>query len=96
MIVITRKHIVEVLAQELAGLQRKADIWYYEHNNQDHSSWLVDQVYPVVDIARSLGIVDKVYARAYELYDFRNSGKSGYTLKDGKIVLEGKNNGSNS
>lgn len=31
---------------------------------------------------------EEVYERAYEIYDFRNSGKSGYTLKGGEIVRE--------
>lgn len=84
--IVTRKAIIEKFAQQIVTLQRKADIWFYERNNQNHSSWLLDQVEAVKDLAIELGICDEVYKRAYEIYDFRNSGKKGYTLKYGKIV----------
>ena len=38
------------------------------------------------EMAIKLGICEEVYQEAYKIYDFRNSGKTGYTLKDGKIV----------
>ena len=82
----TRKTIVEKFAQQIADLQRKADIWFYERNDPNHSSWLLDQVSVVKVLAIELGICDEVYKRAYEIYDFRNSGKKGYTLKYVKIV----------
>ena len=84
--IITRKTIVERFAQKIANLQRKADIWYYQRNDQNHSSWLLDQILAVRELAIELEICDEVYKRAYEIYDFRNSGKKGFTLKYGKIV----------
>lgn len=84
--IIIRGRVIEELAQQLARLQKKADYWYYQMNDRDHSSWLLDQVYPLKEFATKLGICEEVYERAYEIYDFRNSGKDGYTLKNGKIV----------
>lgn len=83
---VTRKTIIKEFAKEIAELQRKADIWFYEKNNQDHSSWLLDQVLELSDFASRLGINREVYQEAHKIYDFRNSGKTGYTLRDGKIV----------
>lgn len=82
----TKRQIIERFAQRIATLQRKADIWFYERNNQDHSSWLLDQAEAIKDLAIEFGISNEVYKRAYEIYDFRNSGKRGYTLKNGKII----------
>lgn len=45
--IITRKTIVERFTQKIANLQRKADIWYYQRNDQNHSSWLLDQILAV-------------------------------------------------
>ena len=80
------KDVIEHFAQEVARLQRLADVSFYVNNDQDHSSWLVDQSYALKSLAEKMGIWNLVHARAVEIYDFRNSGKQGYTLKDGKIV----------
>ena len=37
-------------------------------------------------LAQKMGIWKLVYERAVKIYDFRNSGKAGYTLMDGRIV----------
>lgn len=79
---------INTLANKLASLQRKADVWYYERHNQDMSSFCLSQVTPIVDVASELGISTEVYQRAYKIYDFFNSGREGYTLKNGKIVKE--------
>ena len=68
-----------------AELQKTADEWYYVRNNQDHSSWLLDQIIPLKEMINKMGIGNKVYIEAYKIYDFRNSGKKEYILKDGKI-----------
>jgi hypothetical protein len=83
--------MIKEFASRIAELQRKADECYYrdnppkEHGNT-HASWFVDQVITLQEMCRNLGIVQQVYEEAYRIYDFRNSGKHGYTLKDGKIV----------
>lgn len=83
-----RKTVIEFFAQEIAELNRKADVAFYINHDQEHSSFLCDAVWHIKNLAINMGICKEVYDRAYEIYDFRNSGKSGYTLKDGKIVKE--------
>lgn len=69
---------------------KKADKFYYEQNNKDMSSYCEDHALVIKNLAIKLGICEEVYQEAYKIYDFRNSGKKGYTLKNGKIVkIEG-------
>jgi len=83
---VRRKTIIKEFAKEIADLQKRADEWFYNKKDKNHSSWLLDQVYELQLFARRLGIEEQVYAEAYKIYDFRNSGKKGFILKDGKIV----------
>lgn len=80
------KDVIEHFAQETARLQRMADVAFYTCNDRDHSSWLCDQAYAIKGLAQKMGIWKIVHARALEIYDFRNSGKAGYTLEEGRIV----------
>lgn len=80
------KETIEIFAQEVARLQRMADVSFYIKKDTDHSSWLCDQTFAIKQLAEKMGIWGPIYAQAVELYDFRNSGREGYTLKDGKIV----------
>ena len=80
------KNVIEQFAQETARLQRMADVAFYTCNDREYSSWLCDQTYAIKSLAEKIGIWGLVHARAIEIYDFRNSGKNGYTLRDGKIV----------
>lgn len=80
------KGVVEAFAQELACWQKMADVAYYEKGNQEENSCLLDKAFALKELANKMGICGDVYERAYQIYDFRNSGKEGYTLKDGKIV----------
>ena len=86
-LIATRKRIIKEFAIKIAELQRKADEWYYNRNDQKHSSWLLDQIIPLGEMINKMGISKKVYIEAYKIYDFRNSGKKGYILKDGKIIV---------
>lgn len=90
---VTRKRIVKEIAESIANLQKRADEIYYrdklpKENNNELSSFILEQVQPLKDFAMKLGICEKVYQEAYKIYDFRNSGRTGYTLRDGKIVKE--------
>ena len=85
---ITKKKLIKEFAKEIAGLQQSADRWFYIHKNRDHASYLLDQCGAIREFAIKLGICEKVYEEAYKIYDFRNSGRSGYTLKDGIVVKE--------
>lgn len=80
------KDVIEAFAQETARLQRMADVAFYTCDDREHSSWLCDQAYAIKSLAQKMGIWNLVHARAVEIYDFRNSGKAGYTLKNGRIV----------
>lgn len=84
----TMRDVIEHFSQEVARLQRMADTAFYVCGDQKQSSWLVDQVGALKELASKMGIWNIVHARAVEIYDFRNSGRQGYTLKDGKIVKE--------
>jgi len=93
--IVTKKAVIEHLAFELARIQKRADESYYIDGNQEHSSWLIDNLGGLVNVARHMRILNEVYERAYEYYDFRNSGRPGYTLKDGVIVKEEDTNAEN-
>jgi hypothetical protein len=82
-----RQKVISIFAQELAKTQKNADKFYYEHNNKDMSSYCADHASVIKNLAIKLGICEEVYQEAYKIYDFRNSGKEGYTLKNGKIVI---------
>lgn len=81
-----KSDVIWIMAKELACCQRIADKRFYEEGDQEASSMMLMQASAIMDLANELGICGDVYAQAVELYDFRNSGKEGYTLKDGKIV----------
>ena len=92
-LLVTRKYVIRKVAQQIAFLQKRADEVYYRNNppkenNDVLASWILDQVQPLKDLSQKLGICKQVYEEAYKIYDFRNSGKKGYTLKDGKIVKQ--------
>ena len=78
-----RKSIIKELAQELAYLQIRADWWFYIANgdkeeNRNMSSSQLDLVTEVKEISNRFGIINEVYAEAYKIYDFRNSGKKDF------------------
>lgn len=86
---IRKKKLIKTLAEEIAYLQIRADWWYYcfkhevldKENNitkQNMSSGELDLVSEVRNIAHTFGILKEVYEEAYEIYDFRNSGKKDY------------------
>ena len=92
-ILVRRKTIIREFAAKIAAIQKRADEHYYRDNppkvnKNDHASWLLDQTIPLNDMCKKLGILKKVYEEAYKIYDFRNSGKTGYTLVDGRIVKQ--------
>lgn len=84
-----RENTINVFAEEYAKIQKKADKYYYINNNTTMSSFILDEAIVIRDLAIKLGIWVDVYAKALKIYDFRNSGKKGYILKDNKIVKEG-------
>lgn len=85
---ITRESLVEYFAYEVADLQRRADVAYYTANDQDTASALLNSVITIQRLCAGLLICADVWAKAKQIYDFSNSGKAGYTLKNGRIVKE--------
>ena len=83
---IPKKSVVEALANELACYQKQADVAYYDCSDQETSDDILEKAMAIKELANLLALGGDVYERAYQIYDFRNSGKKGYTLKDGKIV----------
>lgn len=80
---ITKKNLIKKFAEELAYLQIRADWWYYvsnvkEEEKQNMSSRELDAVTELRCICHDLGITKEVYAEAYKIYDFRNSGKKDF------------------
>jgi hypothetical protein len=74
----TKKAIIKEFAKEIATLQMKADKWYYVHENQDMSSFVLNKVDAIKSMCTRLGICNEVYQEAYKIYDFRNSGKNDF------------------
>jgi hypothetical protein len=92
-ILVRRKTIIKEFAKKIADIQKRADEIYYrdnppKKNNNELAAWITDKVIPLKEMCQGLGIVKQVYEEAYKIYDFRNSGKTGYTLIDGKIVKQ--------
>lgn len=81
-----RKALISEFSKELAELQRKADVWFYERDNQEMADHLLIKAEAIKSLADRLGICKEVYQEAYKIYDFRNSGRKGYTLACGQIV----------
>ena len=80
---ITKKKLIKKFAEELAYLQIRADWWYYvshmkDEEKQKMSSMELDAVTELRCICNDLGIIKEVYAEAYKIYDFRNSGKKDF------------------
>lgn len=101
-IFVLRKTIINEFAKEIAHIHQRADREYYKphlnnyepvpHENE-FASWILDDINALNKMCRKLNIIQKVYDKAYKIYDFRNSGKPGYTLKEGKIVLREESEG---
>lgn len=81
-----KKMLIETLANELACYQKQADVAFYDCSDQEASTLLLEKAMVIKELTNLMEIGGDVYERAYQIYDFRNSGKEGYTLKDGKIV----------
>lgn len=82
---------ISKMARYVAFLQREADVWYYEGDRRDMSSYFLEKVDTARDICAMFGCVKDVWDEAKKIYDFTNSGKVGYEYKAGRIVkVEGE------
>lgn len=75
---IKKGELIDIFANEMATLQKKADIYYYIDNNRDMSDYILIKASYLKDLISKLGICNEVYNKAYDIYDFRNSGKNDY------------------
>lgn len=80
---------IDNMARYLAYLHRTADSYYYSTlRDRDMIDFFVNKIEAVRDICIIFKCTPEVWAKAKTIYDFTNSGRFGYTLKDGKIVKE--------
>lgn len=79
---------ISTMAKYLAELNRCADVWYYTHGDLDQCDYFMTKIDAVKDLCAMCKCIPEVWAEAKKIYDFSNSGREGYTLKDGKIVKE--------
>lgn len=86
---VTRKRIISEFAKDIAHKQKRADYYYYVNNDQEMSSFMLDGVHHMCDLMRNLCIMDEVYNKAYEYYNFRNSGKKGF-IPDMELLKKSK------
>ena len=77
---IEKQELINKFAKEMARLQKKADKYYYIENNKEMADYVLIYVIELKGLASELEICEEMYQEAYKIYDFRNSGKKGYTL----------------
>lgn len=77
---------ISTMAKYVAYLARQADTYFYEKNEQDMVDYFMTKLDTARDICAMFKCIPDVWAEAKKIYDFSNSGREGYTLKDGKIV----------
>ncbi len=82
-----KEKLINFLAKEVAENRRKADVERYV-NERCLASWAYETGASAQygSLMKEFGIEDEVKQASLKIYDYSNSGKEGYTLKDGKIV----------
>lgn len=75
---IERDELINKFAKELARLQKKADKYFYIDNDTEMADFELSYATEVKELASKLGICNEMYEKAYKIYDFRKSGKTGY------------------
>lgn len=83
-----KQAVMEFIAKELAEANRDADFYIYVENLPIKAgARLTYTKSQYSKLMEDLGLDGKeIETLAFKTYDYRNSGKEGYTLKDGKIV----------
>jgi len=75
---IRKNSVIKLFAEELAQSQKIADYWFYVRDNQEMSSYLLNQASVIKALTIKFRIANEVYDEAYTIYDFRNSGKKNF------------------
>ena len=89
------ENFINKMAHFVAFCHSRADAYYYsEDRNQDMVDYYLVRSDAARDICTMFECTSEVWAEAKKIYDFTNSGREGYTLRDGKIVkIEEVNHG---
>ena len=81
------ENFINKMAHFVAFCHSRADAYYYsEPREQDMVDYFMTRCDAARDICTMFECTSKVWAEAKKIYDFTNSGREGYTLRDGKIV----------
>ena len=73
---IEKKILIETFANELADKLMKSDMFYYECNDKEMSSVLLDHAIVIKELSSKLGVYKEVYKRANEIYKFKGGRKN--------------------
>ena len=82
---IEKKELIDKFAKEMARLQKKADKYYYIENDKDVSDYILIYATELKEFASKLGIREEMYQEAFKIYNFKNSGKTGYKLTEKEL-----------
>lgn len=82
---IEKKELINEFAKEMARLQKKADKYYYIENDINMSDYVLIYATELKEFATKLGICEEMYQEAYKIYNFKNSGKTGYKLSEKEL-----------
>ena len=83
------ENFINNMAHFVAFCHSRADAYYYsEPREQDMADYFAEKAYTAKEICTMFECTSEVWAEAKKIYDFTNSGREGYTLRDGKIVKE--------
>ena len=83
------EEFITKMARYVAYCHRMADAWYYSGKDDSEQSMVdlfMTRCDTAGDICAMFGCIPDVWREAKKIYDFTNSGREGYTLRDGKIV----------
>lgn len=81
------ENFITKMAEKVAFWHERADVNFYaEDRNQDMVDYYLLKVDTAKDICTMFECTSEVWDEAKKIYDFTNSGREGYTLRDGKIV----------
>lgn len=75
---IEKDALVGEFAEEMARLQKKCDKYYYIDKDMNLCDYIQAKIDGLKDLSIKLGICEEMYEKAYQIYDFRNSGKKDY------------------
>lgn len=82
---VERDEIVRRFAEEMARLQAKCDKYYYIDKDMELCNYIQAKIDFLKDFSIKLEICAEMYEKAYQIYDFRNSGKSDYVPSEEQL-----------